>query len=401
MSLINCSECGKEVSDKAKKCIYCGKIFAEEIRCSECGNVLSETDGICPKCGFPIERKKNSRKRNKKIVLILVAVVGIIFIVCIGRMFLLNLDPVSRYTHLQSSGKVEEANEVYNEKIADDEDLVSKLSEKQNSDMDDTYKQYKSKKISYKDATEKIKIYLEYEPSKDYATTVKKKIDSLNNSRTAYSDAQKAEKEGDIGNAIQKYKVVIKEDEDYKDAQDKIESLQDLYKTQLINEAENYVQSGNFKEAIADIDKAISVLGYTDELTQLKQNYVTLREEQYAKVVVTDKSITPKNISNWIFNNYVNFVFDITNNSNKAIVGIEGSLTVNDLFGKNIIIIGCDFTGHTIQPGETYTETRLSYECNEFVDADMQFFNTEYKDLQFSYEITSIVYEDGTTVKPE
>lgn len=30
MSMIKCPECGGDVSDKAKKCIHCGKILVEE-----------------------------------------------------------------------------------------------------------------------------------------------------------------------------------------------------------------------------------------------------------------------------------------------------------------------------------------------------------------------------------
>lgn len=63
MAMIQCPECGLEISDKAKKCIHCGKILVEEkndkeeIRCSECGALLSETDEICSNCGCPIEQK--------------------------------------------------------------------------------------------------------------------------------------------------------------------------------------------------------------------------------------------------------------------------------------------------------------------------------------------------------
>lgn len=62
MAMIQCPECGKEISDKAKKCIHCGGVFIEEkpangeIRCSECGAVLAETDEICPRCGCPVEK---------------------------------------------------------------------------------------------------------------------------------------------------------------------------------------------------------------------------------------------------------------------------------------------------------------------------------------------------------
>lgn len=62
MALIKCPECGQEISDKAKTCIHCGKVFVEEeyekeIRCSECGEILSEMDEICQNCGCPVENK--------------------------------------------------------------------------------------------------------------------------------------------------------------------------------------------------------------------------------------------------------------------------------------------------------------------------------------------------------
>ena len=60
--------------------------------------------------------------------------------------------------------------------------------------------------------------------------------------------------------------------------------------------------------------------------------------------------------------------------------------------------VGCDFTGHTIQPGETYTNKDLTYEVNEFRDTDMKLYNEDYSDLNFEYEPTIIVFTDGTSV---
>lgn len=105
MAMIQCPECGQEISDKAKKCIHCGKVFVEEkpaneeIKCSECGAVLAKTDEICPTCGCPIEELKADEPQkvevtnvklsvNKKkvkiirgvaivIVAVIIAVVGI------------------------------------------------------------------------------------------------------------------------------------------------------------------------------------------------------------------------------------------------------------------------------------------------------------------------------------
>lgn len=70
MAMIKCTECGKDISDKAKNCPYCGKVFLEEVPvvkviiCSECGTVLSESDKVCHNCGCPIENDINNSKEK-------------------------------------------------------------------------------------------------------------------------------------------------------------------------------------------------------------------------------------------------------------------------------------------------------------------------------------------------
>ncbi len=64
MALISCSNCGKEVSDKAKICPNCGYQFIEEIItvetpiiCEDCGTEISPDTDACPKCGCPVAEK--------------------------------------------------------------------------------------------------------------------------------------------------------------------------------------------------------------------------------------------------------------------------------------------------------------------------------------------------------
>lgn len=75
MAMIQCPECGQEISDKAKKCIHCGRIFVEEkvikeeIICGECGAILSETDEVCPNCGCPVETKSSEAVKPQQVEL--------------------------------------------------------------------------------------------------------------------------------------------------------------------------------------------------------------------------------------------------------------------------------------------------------------------------------------------
>ncbi len=102
MSIITCPECGQEISDKAKKCIHCGKIFeevvqkSEKIICSECGAEIETGASICNKCGCPVqseeERKsnvenQNKEKKKKKIIIWGMATICTLFIIIIGIIF--------------------------------------------------------------------------------------------------------------------------------------------------------------------------------------------------------------------------------------------------------------------------------------------------------------------------
>lgn len=66
MAMIQCPECGQEISDKATTCPHCGTpIFV----CPECGNVLSGQNKICDRCGYgmPKQEQKESDSASKDI----------------------------------------------------------------------------------------------------------------------------------------------------------------------------------------------------------------------------------------------------------------------------------------------------------------------------------------------
>lgn len=56
--LINCPECGNEVSDKAHQCPKCGFSIQGMIVCEECGTRNRKDEKSCVKCGYPFEEQK-------------------------------------------------------------------------------------------------------------------------------------------------------------------------------------------------------------------------------------------------------------------------------------------------------------------------------------------------------
>ena len=57
MAMIVCPHCGKQISEKARKCVHCGTILIPEEKkyCTECGAELEEGMTECPNCGCPID----------------------------------------------------------------------------------------------------------------------------------------------------------------------------------------------------------------------------------------------------------------------------------------------------------------------------------------------------------
>lgn len=62
MALINCSNCGAQISDKSKNCIHCGVSTSISLKtlisCLECGALIEKTVSKCPECGFPLVVEK-------------------------------------------------------------------------------------------------------------------------------------------------------------------------------------------------------------------------------------------------------------------------------------------------------------------------------------------------------
>lgn len=98
MALIQCPNCGKEISDKAQSCVYCGCIFSQKTKktCPECGNEIDQDATVCPSCGYPIavaeedamhaEKNKEEQPKNtkKKRIRLSAFMVVLIAVLCFG-----------------------------------------------------------------------------------------------------------------------------------------------------------------------------------------------------------------------------------------------------------------------------------------------------------------------------
>lgn len=134
MAMIKCPECGQEISEKAKKCIHCGKVFIEDKPktkiCSECGKEVPIDATECSFCGCPLDdesvdlqdskikdNKPNPKSKMKVIKIVTpVAIVVIAAIIGIVIYSVKVIKPKNTYNEavmLLEKGKYEEANELF------------------------------------------------------------------------------------------------------------------------------------------------------------------------------------------------------------------------------------------------------------------------------------------------
>lgn len=69
MALINCPECGREISEKATSCPHCGIPLGKKKFCKFCGASIDENCVVCPECGKQVESVSNASRDDRNIII--------------------------------------------------------------------------------------------------------------------------------------------------------------------------------------------------------------------------------------------------------------------------------------------------------------------------------------------
>lgn len=157
------------------------------------------------------------------------------------------------------------------------------------------------------------------------------------------------------------------------------------------NDFTGSVQTDTSDQPEAEIPQSTSDVS-TEEETPVEQ---TSSDEEVI-VTVTGKTNIEADIYSGRYSDRVALEIQVTNQTDKPVKGVQGTLTIDDLFGKKIISSNCDFTGQTILPGETVTYDGIGIDVNEFIDSHVKLYNEDFDDLSFSYKVKEIVFaNDG------
>lgn len=79
MALINCKECGQQISDSASVCPHCGAPVVRDVFCPNCGTKVPENVKFCPNCGgqiYPVSETAKAGKKDKLVAGLLAILLG-------------------------------------------------------------------------------------------------------------------------------------------------------------------------------------------------------------------------------------------------------------------------------------------------------------------------------------
>ena len=217
-------------------------------------------------------------------------------IICMGFAIIMILmtgcSSTSQITDLLQKNDYDKAVAEYNALNEPEKAIANSFTTK----VEQIYTDYKEKKIDYTTAKADINS-LSKTKNTDIENKCKdtmEKIEKLNNSRIAFETAIQFEEEKNYKDAIKQYSLVIEDDENYKNAQDKIKSCTNALRNDVILSAEKTAKNNDYESALKILNEALEALPNDSKLIQKIKVYT----ESYTKNIIeeTDALIKDKKL---------------------------------------------------------------------------------------------------------
>jgi len=109
---------------------------------------------------------------------------------------------------------------------------------------------------------------------------------------------------------------------------------------------------------------------------------------------ITSKSFHEADIMSGDYQDQITMDLKFTNETDKEIKGVEGVLTFFDIFDNKISATKISYDKGI--PASQSKVWKSGMDFNQFMDEDIKLKNTELKDLKYKWEVSTIIYADGT-----
>ena len=264
--------------------------------CKKCGNQLQEGALFCGGCGSMVEKEpeqsyevpqepaatpekpaKPKMKKSKKILLAVIAGV-LVLVIAAGAIFLsYYFSAEQKLLRALEEDDYDAALDIYREEMEGEESdaLVEKLEERLNAVREN----FTGNVIDYEAATAELDSVrsMKVREVNTLLEEVAAYVETLNNSRTAFENAESFMRQEKYEEAMDWYLLVDEIDSNYATAQSQAIAAQDAYRNDILADAALYAEGGFYAEAIAQIETGLKVLPRDTVLTEQERQVIVLR----------------------------------------------------------------------------------------------------------------------------
>ena len=243
--------------------------------CRQCGNKIEDGKKVCSQCGAKARGIDIhiSKKAGIGFGVICLSVIGI----TVGSLAFQN--PTYTVIKLIDENNLEDATQIYSEKIEGNESKEEKLELKLEKKIEDIQIKFLKNQMTYDECKQRLEIIEKIDVNTSNLEQVKNTINKLNDSRVAYEKAKGLIDSGAYADALKELKNVIKEDENYQNAQQMINETSEKYEKNVIEQIDNKISNKKYEDAGQMIDEALLILIDNTELKEKKNSISKQLEE--------------------------------------------------------------------------------------------------------------------------
>ena len=120
------------------------------------------------------------------------------------------------------------------------------------------------------------------------------------------------------------------------------------------------------------------------------------KQEEFAKLLSV-ALVSKKNSMGDYGQRWVELEMAYENKGDKDIQGVKGVLKLTDIFGDKILNILWSYDAG-VPAKQSTVERKSGVDINQFKDSDMKLWNTDFDKIKSTFEVSTIIFKDGTKV---
>ena len=174
----------------------------------------------------------------------------------------------------------------------------------------------------------------------------------------------------------------------------------------ILGACSDNVESSSIDDNVAEVTEERSTEEKTINEDEIQKGNQETKDEEKKDSIDTSLTIVLNDVVPYdpnihdVYSYEVNFPLTFINHTNKDIEGFTAITYFYDIFDELLMELDLKYDYGTINANNSI-DWVAAYDINQFKEEDMRFYSVPFENIKFNYEITSIIFSDGTKLTME